>query len=75
MRRITGWIDGVEHVILEGDRGYTEVPSNLQARLQDPDGCLPLGPALLERCRGLFGDTMQVRDLGSGEGLPPDGRR
>ena len=63
MRRITGTYEGVEHVILEYERGIVECPSGLTKVLEGADHSLPTGEELLVQCRVLFGDTMQVREI------------
>lgn len=63
MRRLTGRLDGVEYVILEYDRGQVEVPQPVRDVITTPEGALPLGAALEEACRVLFGDTLEIREL------------
>lgn len=63
MRRLTGTLDHVEHIILEYDNGMVECPALLRDVLQEPDGTMPTGAALDEACRTLFGDTFQAREV------------
>lgn len=63
MRRISGVYEGVEHIVLESDHSLLECPSNLAQLLRQADGKLPTGETLVEQCRRLFGDTLQVREV------------
>jgi hypothetical protein len=63
MRRVTGIYDGVEYVVLEYAGGMVECPSALRALLVHPDDTMPSGAELEQACRGLFGDTLRVREV------------
>ena len=63
MRRLTGVIDGVEHVILEYPNGRVECTSLLRDAIQNPDGTMPTGADLEQALRLLCGETLVVREL------------
>ena len=70
MRRITGSFNNIEVTIVEDDSGSLDVPADFREHLVDPGGTAPMGAALVERCRLLFGDSMHVQDYLAGE-TPP----
>lgn len=67
MRRLTGMLDNVEVILFEYDNGIVEVPANVRDQLVGPDGTMPMGPALEERCRLLFGDSLWIMNYAPGE--------
>lgn len=63
MRRLSGTIDGIEHVLLEYPDGRVECSGTLRDTLVNTDGTMPTDEALEDACRLLMGDSLVVREM------------